>query len=121
MRPTSRVPSPSVAGDWSTGPIRLAIVISKPSSTQVTPSAITSLVWKRDQGRRSMRAGTRLLTTGPGARVDDRRASGSCPGTRSRCPGALSMVDTPDGVRSGRVTVHARREDLEEDPQLAGL
>ena len=39
----------------------LAIVISRPSSTQATPRAMTKRVWKRDQPRRSRRAGMRLL------------------------------------------------------------
>ena len=41
-------------------------MISSPSSTHATPSAITSRVWKRAQGSRSIRAGTRLLTTPEG-------------------------------------------------------
>src|SRR5690242_506824 len=35
----------------------LATVISRPSRTQATPSAMTSRVWKLDHGSRSMRAG----------------------------------------------------------------
>ena len=42
------------------GPTLLAMVISRPSRTQATPSAITSLVWNRDHGSRSIRAGIRL-------------------------------------------------------------
>src|ERR1700730_703287 len=42
----------------------LATVISRPSSTQATPRAITILVWNRDHGSRSTRAGIRLRVTG---------------------------------------------------------
>src|SRR4051794_38365150 len=44
-------------GSLSVAAIELATVISRPSRTQATPSAMTSLVWKLDHGRRSMRAG----------------------------------------------------------------
>src|ERR1700734_1571270 len=46
------------------GPTLAAIVISRPSRIQATPSAITSLGWNRDQGSRSMRAGIRLRISG---------------------------------------------------------
>ena len=46
------------------GPTLLEIVISRPSRIHATPSAITILVWKRDHGRRSIRAGIRLLIPG---------------------------------------------------------
>ena len=42
------------------GPTLLAMVISRPSRTHATPSAITSLVWNLDQGSLSIRAGMRL-------------------------------------------------------------
>jgi hypothetical protein len=42
------------------GATLLAIVISKPSRIQATPSATTSRVWNRDQGSLSIRAGMRL-------------------------------------------------------------
>jgi hypothetical protein len=38
----------------------LAIMISRPSSTQATPRATTSMVWNRDHPSRSSRAGMRL-------------------------------------------------------------
>src|SRR5581483_2494497 len=38
----------------------LAMVISRPSRTHATPSAMTMRVWNFDQSRRSSRAGTRL-------------------------------------------------------------
>src|SRR5262249_21296201 len=47
------------------GPTLVAIVISSPSSTQATPSAVASLVWSRDHGSRSMRAGIRLRILAP--------------------------------------------------------
>ena len=46
------------------GPTAAAIVISRPSRIQATPSAITSLVWNRDHGSRSIRAGIRLRIAG---------------------------------------------------------
>ena len=46
----------------------LAMVISRPSSTQATPRATTSMVWKRDQPSRSSRAGMRLRMTPVSAR-----------------------------------------------------
>ena len=50
---------------WSRyGPTLLAIVISRPSRTQATPSATTSRVWNLDQGSRSIRAGIRLRMAG---------------------------------------------------------
>ena len=48
----------------STAPSALTIVISRPSNTQATPSAITILVWNGAQDSRSMRAGIRLRTEG---------------------------------------------------------
>ena len=42
------------------GPTLLAMVISSPSRTHATPSAITSRVWNLDQGSLSIRAGMRL-------------------------------------------------------------
>ena len=39
----------------------LAKVISRPSSTQATPSDATTRVWNRDHGNRSIRAGIRVL------------------------------------------------------------
>ena len=50
------------------GPTLAAMVISSPSRTQATPSAITSLVWNLDHGSRSIRAGIRLRI----ARATDR-------------------------------------------------
>ena len=42
-----------------------ASVTSSPSRIQVMPRATTTSVWKRDQGRRSRRAGTSVaITTG---------------------------------------------------------
>ncbi len=38
----------------------LANVISRPSSTHATPSAVSTRVWNLDQGSRSMRAGIRV-------------------------------------------------------------
>src|SRR5580658_2991327 len=46
------------------GPTLAAMVISRPSRIQATPSAATSSVWNRDHGSRSIRAGIRLLITG---------------------------------------------------------
>ena len=64
MRPTAPELSPSVSLLLSTAPIALAIVISRPSSTQAIPSASTILVWNGAQESRSMRAGIRLRTEG---------------------------------------------------------
>ena len=47
------------------GDVRLAIVISRPSSTQATPRATTSIVWNRDQPSRSRRAGTSVRIVPP--------------------------------------------------------
>ena len=41
-----------------------ASVTSSPSRIQVTPRATTTSVWKRDQRRRSSRAGTSVAMTG---------------------------------------------------------
>src|ERR1700683_2908305 len=53
-----------VAFSVRSGLTLLAIVISKPSRIQATPRAITSLVWNRDHGSRSIRAGIRLRIAG---------------------------------------------------------
>jgi hypothetical protein len=54
----------SVLARVRSGPTLAAIVISSPSRTHATPSAVTIRVWNFDQGSRSMRAGIRLLITG---------------------------------------------------------
>ena len=54
----------------------LAMVISRPSRTQATPRATTSLVWNRDQPSRSSRAGIRLRMT-PSPAPDEVRRSAS--------------------------------------------
>src|SRR5438132_5871208 len=87
----------------STGPTRLAIVISSPSSTHATPSAITSRLWNGAQGSRSIRAGTRLLTTPegvslivllPGGRRPRRGRRRPTTATCPRCQG-LGLVALP--------------------------
>src|ERR1700756_5117661 len=57
--------SPSEVFSVRSGLTLLAIVISSPSSTHATPSAVTSLVWNRDHGSRSIRAGIRLRILAP--------------------------------------------------------
>src|SRR5580693_1170709 len=47
------------------GPTLAAIVISRPSRTHATPRAITSLVWNRDHGNLSIRAGIRVRRLEP--------------------------------------------------------
>src|ERR1700753_4050713 len=47
-----------------------AMVISRPSRTQATPSAITSRVWNLDQGSRSILAGIDLRMPGRAAVPD---------------------------------------------------
>ena len=42
----------------------LAMVISRPSRIQAMPRAVTILVWNRDHGSRSIRAGIRLRIAG---------------------------------------------------------
>ena len=61
----------SVLCNVRSGPTMLAMVISRPSRIQATPSAITSLVWNRDQGSRSIRAGMRLRMEGVSVPVAD--------------------------------------------------
>ena len=58
----------------------LAMVISRPSSTQATPRAMTSRVWNRDHPKRSSRAGMRLRIV----------PSGGC--SRSGRPGASMLI-----------------------------
>jgi hypothetical protein len=60
-----------VASSLSIPATAAATVISSPSSTQATPSAITILVWYGEHGSRSVRAGMRLRITGPGGNSDD--------------------------------------------------
>lgn len=52
-------------GTLEDGPTALATVISRPSSTQAMPSAITMRVWKGYQFSLSIRAGTRVWTVRP--------------------------------------------------------
>ena len=52
------------AGLVSTRLTALARVISRPSRIHATPSATTILVWNRDHGSRSSRAGIRLRAIG---------------------------------------------------------
>src|SRR5690349_23685394 len=54
----------SVSLSVRSAPTLLAMVISRPSRIHATPSAITSLVWNFDQGKRSIRAGMRLRIFG---------------------------------------------------------
>src|ERR1700728_1956273 len=54
----------SVDFNVRSGPTLLAMVISRPSRIQATPSAITNLVWNLDHGSRSIRAGIRLRMDG---------------------------------------------------------
>src|SRR5437867_7491024 len=82
--------------------MRLAIVISRPSRTQVIPSATTTRVWKRAHGRRSIRAGTRLLMTtgvvaGTGAGMDPARLwpADARGGSAGRPPVALTGSRDP--------------------------
>ena len=79
------------------GPTLLAIVISRPSRIHATPSAITSRVWNRDHGSRSIRAGMRLRSPSPLA------VSGVAAITLSfvRVNGRLSPRQ-PDYLRNGR-------------------
>src|SRR5437879_1250466 len=75
--------------------MRLAIVISSPSSTHATPSAITSRLWNLAQGSRSMRAGTRLRTTPDGVSLGATRTD----------LGVISSI----GERPARATTDRRR------------
>ena len=56
-----------MSSSLSTAPTAPAMVISRPSSTQAMPSAMTILVWNGAQDSRSIRAGIRLRTEGPEA------------------------------------------------------
>ena len=69
-------------------PTLLAIVISRPSRIQATPSAITRWVWNRDQGSLSIRAGIRLRILGLLAvsGVTVIAPSPSCADHGPRCP-----------------------------------
>jgi hypothetical protein len=58
-------PVQSAYSSMNIGPTLLAIVISSPSGIQATPSAATILVWNRDHGSRSIRAGISLRIAGP--------------------------------------------------------
>src|ERR1700722_18889440 len=60
MSATELADSPRAALWVRSGPTFAAIVISSPSRTQATPSALTNLVWNLDHGSRSIRAGIRL-------------------------------------------------------------
>src|SRR3954471_18890063 len=60
----------SVAFSCSVLPIAETIWISSPSRIQAVPRPNTIIQWNRAHGRRSMRAGTRLLTTGRSAVSD---------------------------------------------------
>ena len=64
MSPTWPAPRFSVFFNVKSGPTLLAMVISRPSSIHAMPSAVTSLVWNRDQGSRSILAGIRLRILG---------------------------------------------------------
>src|SRR5690348_12719704 len=66
MAPTAVEDMFSVSGCARAPATELAMVISSPSSTHATPSAMTSRVWNGDHGSRSTLAGIRLRTT-PGA------------------------------------------------------
>ena len=78
----------------------LAMVISRPSSTQATPRATTKRVWNRDQPRRSSRAGMRLRIV-PSARWFGHPASSALRFFRSdrRChvpsPFRLTLTTSP--------------------------
>ena len=54
-------PSP-LPSEVSRAPIASTIVTSSPSRIQTVPRPITTRQWKRDQGRRSSRAGTWVST-----------------------------------------------------------
>src|SRR5687768_1061950 len=56
--------SPSVSGRVSAGPSAPTTVTSSPSSSQLTPSAITTRQCQADQGRRSSRAGMDVSSIG---------------------------------------------------------
>src|SRR4051812_1489329 len=60
----------SVPFSCSVLPIAETIWISSPSRIQAVPRPNTIIQWNRAHGRRSMRAGTRLLTTGRSAVSD---------------------------------------------------
>ncbi len=64
MSPTWPAPRFSVLCSVRSGPTLLAMVISRPSRIQATPSAMTSRLWNLDQGSRSILAGIRLRIFG---------------------------------------------------------
>ncbi len=74
----------------------LAIVTSNPSSTHATPSATTSIVWKRDQPSRSSRAGIRLrIGSLPVRAVPDLFSVSSCRMTIRQPPVLGDWGSTP--------------------------
>src|SRR6185312_5184888 len=59
-QPISPAVSPRVSGRCNAGPSEPTTVTSRPSSSQLTPSAMTTRQCQPDQGRRSRRAGMSL-------------------------------------------------------------
>src|ERR1700742_361064 len=70
MLPACEVLRWSVALSVRSGTTLAAIVISRPSRTQATPSAMINRVWNLDHGRRSIRAGMVLRIVGASAVPD---------------------------------------------------
>lgn len=75
--PISPAVSPSVSGRSSTAPMEPTSVTSSPSSTQATPSAITTRQCQRDQGRRSRRAGMSVCSVVIGGPTDSANLRGA--------------------------------------------
>src|SRR5438477_1615263 len=65
-QPISPAVRPSVSGRSSAGPSEPTTVTSRPSSSQLTPSAITTRQCHGDQGSRSRRAGMAVTTESSG-------------------------------------------------------
>src|SRR5947207_9673298 len=63
-QPISPAERPSVSGRESVGPSAPTTVTSSPSSSQLTPSAITTRQCQPDQGSRSRRAGMEVSSIG---------------------------------------------------------
>ena len=63
-QPISPAVRPSVSGRSSAGPSEPTTVTSSPSSSQLTPSAITTRQCHADHGRRSRRAGMDVSSIG---------------------------------------------------------
>src|SRR4051812_1719349 len=90
MRPTCVVVRCRVEVCVSTAAIAPAMVISMPSSTHAVPRAITILVWKGAQLRRSILAGMRLRTAPAGTAAEL----------------ALADIGTSCSVRAGGIPIN---------------